>query len=348
MPGPASVQASPHVSTQSQPGSKADPGALAGNGRIVWGVIAAMAVAAIVAYRSAGLSFSWINGCAILVCILIFLGVSAFYRRFRPDPAIAFGAESCAQLTLVLALGCALSYPLATAGFPYCDAALNAADTWLGLDWRSHLRFVNDRPLLATLGGLAYRSILLQLSILFFGLIITSRLLRLQRYVLATALALAATLAVFAFAPAGGTYAFLGIEPDQFSSLSPVTTAQQLALIGALRSGQLTHVSGMEGLITFPSFHAAWAILFMWGFYPIRQLRYGAIVLNLCVLASTPIQGAHYFIDLVGGAVVAAIAIYAATRLTRGSLAGMAAEQRIVSHASGDPGLARSLGGICL
>ena len=111
-------------------------------------------------------------------------------------------------------------------------------------------------------------------------------------------------------------------------TLSPVTTAQQLVHIDALRSGQHTHVTGMEGLITFPSFHAVWAILFMWGFYPIKQLRYGAIMLNLSVLASTPIQGAHYFIDLIGGTAVATIAIYGATRLLRDLSAGVAPKKR--------------------
>lgn len=40
-------------------------------------------------------------------------------------------------------------------------------------------------------------------------------------------------------------------------------------------------------------------------------------MLNLFVIASTPTQGAHYFIDIVGGAAAAGITIYAATRLTR-------------------------------
>ena len=321
-------------------------------------MIAAMAVIAILAYWSAGLSFAWMSGYAAMVSVVILLTVSCFYRRFRPDPMIIFGTESCAQLALVLSLGCALSYPLAVAGFPYCDAALNAVDTWMGLDWRSHLRFVNDRPLLSALSGLAYRSILFQFSILVLSLVITSQPLRLQQYVQASALALAITLAIFAFAPAGGTYAFLHIEPNEFSHLSPVTTAQQLVHIDALRSGQHTHVTGMEGLITFPSFHAVWAILFMWGFYPIKQLRYGAIMLNLSVLASTPIQGAHYFIDLIGGTAVATIAIYGATRPLRDLSARIAPKKRIracqnlscttAPNASGDPGLARSLGGACL
>jgi membrane-associated phospholipid phosphatase len=297
--------------------SRLDIASLARNGRIIWRVIAAMSVATIVAYRAAGLSFAWLSNINILLCVLIFLSVSCCYRWLRPDPWVSFGTEACVQLTLVLSLGSALSYPLAAAGFPYSDALLDAADKWMQLDWRTYLQFINDNPTLAVLTWLAYGSMLLQFTVLALVLVAASRIVRLQQYVLASGLALCLTLAVFTFMPAGGTYSFLQIQPGDFANLSPITTYNQKLVLDALRTGQQTLVGQMEGLITFPSFHAVWAILFAWGFYPIKQLRFGAIMLNLFVIASTPIQGAHYFIDIVGGGAVAAIAIYAATRLTR-------------------------------
>jgi PAP2 superfamily protein len=303
--------------SRSRTNSKLDVAALARNSRIVWRVIAAMSVATIVAYRAAGLSFSWLSHINIFLCVLIFLAVSGCYRWLRPDPWIRFGTEACAQLTLVLSLGIAISYPLATAGFPYCDALLNGADRWMRLDWRSYLHFINGHETLAVLTWLAYRSMLFQFTILVLVLVGASRIARLQQYVLATAVALFLTLAVFTFMPASGIYGFLQIEPAEFANLSPIMTHNQTLLLDALRTGQQTLVDDMQGLITFPSFHAVWAILFAWGFYPVKQVRVGAIMLNLFVIASTPIQGAHYFIDIVGGAVVAGIAIYVATRLTR-------------------------------
>jgi membrane-associated phospholipid phosphatase len=296
--------------------SRLDTAPLARNSRVIWRVIAAMSVATIVAYRAASLSFALSSAITILSCVLIFLTVSCCYRRLRPDPWIGFGAEACAQLTLVLSLGIALSYPLATAGFPYCDALLNSADRWMRLDWRTYLHFINDHATLAVLTWLAYRSMLFQFAVLALALVTASQIARLQQYVLASALALFLTLAVFTFMPAGGIYSFLQIEPAEFANLSPIMTHNQTQLLDALRTGQQTMVDQMQGLITFPSFHAVWAILFAWGFYPIKQLRFGALMLNLLVIASTPIQGAHYFIDIVGGAAVAGIAIYAATRLT--------------------------------
>jgi membrane-associated phospholipid phosphatase len=321
MASPASAQSFQNndiiPAARNKQSSVSDIQALASNSRIIWGMIAAMSVAAIVAYRSANLSFAWSSNYKPLLIVLLFLVVSCCYRKLRPDPRIIFSTEGCAQLMIILSLGCALSYPLAITGFPYQDAALHSVDTWMGLDWRTYLHFVNARPVLCVLSELAYRSMILQFLVLIVTLVATSRFLRLQQYILATASALAITLVIFAFVPAGGTYAFLHIPPSEFANLSPTTTADQMVHLDALRAGQHTVVSNMEGLITFPSFHTVWAALFMWGFFPIRELRFGAIFLNLFVIASTPIQGAHYFIDLIGGVIVAVIAICAAALLTR-------------------------------
>lgn len=293
-----------------------DSEALAYNGRVIWIMIAVMSAATVIGYWATGLTFAWYCIQTIGLCALPFLAVSLFYRRLRPDPFISFVTEVFAQLLLVLTLGSALSYPLAAAGFPYRDALLNSADTWMGLDWRAYLKFVNDRPLLGTIAKLAYDSPLAQLMALITILVPTLRFVRLQQFVLANALGLCIALAVFTFVPAAGIFSFLNIAHSEFGNLSPVMTTDQKVYLDGLRSGQHLLVDEMSGLITFPSFHAAWAFFFMWAFYPVKWLGTGAFMLNLVVLAATPVQGAHYFIDLIGGAIVAAISIYAAVRLT--------------------------------
>jgi hypothetical protein len=333
MPNPAvqALERAKAISTaQNRPRSAPDVAALVSNSRIIWGVIAAMAAAAVFSFRATNLSLAWESLGIVPVSVVGLVAVSYFFRRIRPAFSIGYSTECCAQLMLILTIGCALSYPLATTGFPYRDGVLNAADAWMGLDWRAYLHFFNDRPLLATLSRLAYSSMLFQLLIIIVGLAAPSRLLRLQQYILASALALAITLTIFAFIPAAGTYAYLHIGLSEFTNLSPITTAAQLEDIEALRSGRQSVVDGMKGLITFPSFHAVWAVLFMWGFYPIKQLRYAAIYLNLFVIASTPIQGAHYFIDLVGGGVVAVISVCATAKFSRGSRTSTAPPKKLL------------------
>jgi membrane-associated phospholipid phosphatase len=78
-----------------------------------------------------------------------------------------------------------------------------------------------------------------------------------------------------------------------------------------LRAGTFRSIplDNLEGLITFPSFHTAGAIMFIWALRKVPYVRWPAIALNAALIAATPIDGAHYFIDLVGGAVVAFAAI---------------------------------------
>src|SRR5262249_48360851 len=76
-------------------------------------------------------------------------------------------------------------------------------------------------------------------------------------------------------------------------------------------------LDNLEGLITFPSFHTAGAIMFIWALRKVPYVRRPALALNAALLAATLIDGTHYFIDLVGGAVVAFAAIAASCWICR-------------------------------
>ncbi len=76
-----------------------------------------------------------------------------------------------------------------------------------------------------------------------------------------------------------------------------------------LEIGQLT------GIVTFPSFHAAGAILYLWALWAIKWMRAIALVCNVLLLLSTPIDGGHYFIDVVAGVSLAVLSILAVRRL---------------------------------
>src|SRR5439155_17310083 len=69
---------------------------------------------------------------------------------------------------------------------------------------------------------------------------------------------------------------------------------------------------GLAGIVTFPSFHAASAVLYAWAFWPVVWARPIAILANGMMMAATPIDGGHYFIDLIAGIAIAVPAIMAA------------------------------------
>ena len=76
-------------------------------------------------------------------------------------------------------------------------------------------------------------------------------------------------------------------------------------------------VGTAEGIITFPSFHAVLGVMFTLALWPLRLLRWPILVLNFALIAATPIDGGHYFVDVMAGGTIGALAMLAARRLTR-------------------------------
>jgi membrane-associated phospholipid phosphatase len=66
------------------------------------------------------------------------------------------------------------------------------------------------------------------------------------------------------------------------------------------------------GVLTFPSFHAASAALYIWAFWPLVWLRPAVVVWNLTMIAATPLGGGHYLVDVLASIVVTILAIAAA------------------------------------
>jgi membrane-associated phospholipid phosphatase len=71
----------------------------------------------------------------------------------------------------------------------------------------------------------------------------------------------------------------------------------------------------MVPFVSFPSYHAVAAVLLSWAAWPIKKLRWPILLLNLCMSFSALIIGAHYLVDLIGGAVIAVVSIALATRM---------------------------------
>lgn len=282
--------------------------------KAIWAIIAVMLIAVCVSYSLAGLSIEIKTGAQILAVIPTSLGIAWYYRYRRFDPWISNGAEATAQLIAVVVLGTLLSYSAAAANFPYRDPELYAIDQWLGFDWKAYLDFINRHPMLGYVSNAAYFSMKLQLPLLILTLVVRAEFSRLQSFVIATALSLAITLIVFTFVPAIAYYAYLDVRPEDFANLSPSTPYEHIRHLEGIRTGA-THIvslDDLEGLITFPSFHTTSAILYVWAFWPARNLRWWIVGLNVLMIASTPIDGAHYAIDLIGGAFVAVVGIVGA------------------------------------
>ena len=246
----------------------------------------------------------------------------AFWRRGYPR--LAFALVSVAQLELLCLLSLPLSYFAAAANFPLQDAGFAHFDQWLGLDWKGYYDFVIARPALIPYAYFAYAMI----GVPTFGvpavLGLSGNYIRLQQFVLACTLTAAVTVLVSALLPAIGTYQQYGIAADT-SIFKAGGYLVQVNEIPAVRDGSLRVLSfeTLTGIITFPSFHAAAAVLALWAFWGVWWVRPFALMAYIGMLLATPLVGGHYFIDVFAGCGVAIFAIAAAKSFGERSPAGV-------------------------
>ena len=111
---------------------------------------------------------------------------------------------------------------------------------------------------------------------------------------------------------------YFDLTPAQYAAL-PVDVYTPARTLDALRSGglKIIRLDNLEGLIAFPSFHTAASILYGWALWPIRFIRWPMAALNLAIISTTPVCGAHYAIDVIAGAAVAFAAIAASGLVCR-------------------------------
>jgi membrane-associated phospholipid phosphatase len=108
----------------------------------------------------------------------------------------------------------------------------------------------------------------------------------------------------FALFPAACPFSFYGFE-------SILDHTRFLAHFGGVRAGLMTAVdpSNTEGLVSFPSFHTAGALMATWA---VRRSRIWLTllgVLNTGLIAATVLLGIHYVIDLLGAVALCGVSL---------------------------------------
>ena len=120
------------------------------------------------------------------------------------------------------------------------------------------------------------------------------------------------TIAISAVLPAAGVWLHYGLSEADARAVPVVSTVWPV--FTGLRDGSVRALValGAEGVITFPSLHAALAVIMIAALWPVAVLRWPILALNVVMLVATPIDGAHYLIDILAGIGIAALSIVAA------------------------------------
>lgn len=223
-----------------------------------------------------------------------------------------FRANRCFRSALMmeifaLTIAVSLTIPglttmIAALNMPYRDAELLAIDHAMGFDWHAITMAIHGWPELSKVLEHSYASLTWQPLILFSILAYVDPE-RLRRIAGALAIALAIAIAFFVFVPAKAAYVHYGYDRADFPSMRVIAGWAAYDVLENIRAGgrQLS----LEGLITFPSYHAVSAVLLAYGWWSVPVLRYPFMILNLIMLVSCVPIGAHYLIDVLAGLALA-------------------------------------------
>ncbi len=206
-----------------------------------------------------------------------------------------------------------------TAQVPYQDNLLMSWESYLGTDWLAYFNYVYTHPFLRETLDLAYSSLTPVSAVALFCLLLMGKFSHARFFIVA--FIYTAILATFAgaFFPAFAAVSSLVPDIDQYQAFNKIPGTYHIGYLEQLRatSGEIViSLDKMPGLTTFPSFHTSAGIILIAAFWRtilfIPALAYASLM-----IASTPVFGGHYFIDLVGGVALAVLVIAVVSPLCR-------------------------------
>lgn len=256
---------------------------------------------------------------------LMVLPAAIFFTVFRFEPMLAALLGAIAFLGLAAPFLVMLTYSVTGlgSGLPLIDPWLASADAFLGFDWRTSTATLDALagryPIVDTVLRIAYGTIKEQLFAIILILVAARRYERLQAFLFAYILSLCAVVILACLLPAVGTYEFYAVDPSLHPNLKLTVQNEHIGDYGALRDGTypMFSMATAKGIVTFPSFHATMAILFIWATWDLPVIRWPSLAFNLLMLVSTPYYGSHFVTDVIAGSLLAPISVAAAWWIRR-------------------------------
>jgi hypothetical protein len=215
-------------------------------------------------------------------------------------------------LTLIFAVFLVFTYLATAASLPLRDDTLVAIDRYLGFDWPAFLNFTNARPYLAAALSVSYHSG----GPLLFAIVVWLGLAEQEVRLAELSAILALTFVGFAIGmtvvPTVGAFAYFAPTEQQFSNFAEVSQMWPFyRTFAALRDGSLRviELAVADGIVGFPSFHAALAIITVWAVRGYRMLFWPVLALDVLMMAAVLPVGGHHLTELIAGALTAMTAI---------------------------------------
>ncbi len=254
-----------------------------------------------------GESWPWLVNVIAVAALIARLAVYA--NRFERISAFLSGLAIMLTAWPVLRL---YNHLTMANSVPMADNWLASLDQAIGFDWLGYILWADSRPLVHEAMDWTYGNLEFYVIALFVVLAMRKqarqRCAELIRLFLATAVF---CMTAGAFFPAVAAMNYYAPAEDLFQRFSHKTGAYHLEAMEALRTNpsHVLDITELPGLVTFPSFHTAMGIVAIYCARGHRPLFVIMLALNGIMIASTPVFGSHYAIDVIAGTAVAGLAI---------------------------------------
>ena len=272
------------------------------NTKLVWFLMALFGVIDAIGLKAEGIRIVPHDFLTNILTIAILLAISVIYTYVRRSDRIAEMTHMGAVFLAFAAVSAIASYLVAELQRPLVDDYLAAADRALGLDWLASYKWVVAHPHIKQGLFVAYGSLIPQIVFLLLFLNFRGRCARGWEMMWLFMVSCMICVAFSGLWPAMGAFGYYNVEPD----------SNYVHVFKALHNGTLKVMgdSRVEGIIQFPSFHMALAILLTYVARGMPILFLTLLEINILVFISTPAIGGHHFADLWGGIVLALMTIF--------------------------------------
>lgn len=284
--------------------------------RLIWYAIITTAALDAGWLLGSGMRLDILGAMVVLPVLLACFAISAFYRFVRRDDNLFMLGHITSQLICAATVLGILSYLSAGYAFPLLDEKLIAIDHALFFDWKNYVYWVDKHQWIALMLHYSYISSGPQIIGFMFLLFLYKQTAHAQRFIITFLAGGLITIVLSTIFPAVAGYVHYNFDLSTLKNIHPVAARVHEQPYMDMRNHVTTVIAfPLRGLVTFPSFHSTLAILMMYCSLSIRWLKWIAIPLNILVLLSTPTDGGHYLIDILGGILVAIPAIFIAEKI---------------------------------
>jgi len=267
-------------------------------------------------WRGCDIEISGWKSYAAAAGFVLALTLHVTYRSILPNLALA--ALTALLCDLMIA-------PLATTSFTYIATAYGGADnslliagldSWFWFDWLANREAMTASPLVEDLFTSAYNSFKHQFLALPLLLFLFGRPAQARLFVNCFILGVIVVTVVATMVPTVDALFWFKQLPMNSKGYTGYAVVDHYFM---LREGTMTklRLEALEGILTFPSFHAVAGCLFAGFSTALGPLRFVFLGLNVLLLAATPGLGEHYLVDVLAGIVIAVGLIAAAQAYTR-------------------------------